>query len=294
MPPDVVYLVPAVSSVVYVAAALSMKRSASFGVGVWRSTFVANLTVGAVFAPLWVLGGHGREWFWLWQPALGGALFLLGQIATFVALEHGDVSVTTPVLGLKIMMVAFFTVLLLSVPVPLPLWFAAGLSTIGILLLNRKDHARPASRRLLPLAAAVAAAASFACCDVLIQKWVPAWGVGRFLPLMFGSVAVLSVALIPRFSAPLTAVPRGAWPWLLGGSTAFAVQAAALAYAIGAFGQATGVNIVYSSRGLWSVLAVWKIGHWFGNEEQAMSAPVLRSRISGAVLMLLAIALVLL
>jgi len=43
---------------------------------------------------------------------------------------------------------------------------------------------------------------------------------------------------------------------------------------------------------LWSVLAVWWVGHWFRNEEQALGAAVLRSRLAGAGLMLAAIALV--
>ena len=58
---------------------------------------------------------------------------------------------------------------------------------------------------------AVLAAACFALTDVLVQKWAPAWGVGRFLPLMFGAVAVFSIGLVPFFSAPLRSVPRAAW-----------------------------------------------------------------------------------
>lgn len=72
-----------------------------------------------------------------------------------------------------------------------------------------------------------------------------------------------------------------------------ALQAAGICYAVGVFGDATAVNIVYSIRGLWSVLAVWWIGHWFSNDEQSLGATVLRRRLVGAVLMMLAIALVL-
>jgi len=64
--------------------------------------------------------------------------------------------------------------------------------------------------------------------------------------------------------------------------------------AIGAFGDATAMNIVYSIRGLWSVLIVWMVGHWFSNEEQALPSRVLGSRLVGAALMLAAIAIVVL
>ena len=88
--------------------------------------------------------------------------------------------------------------------------------------------------------------------------------------------------------APLRQISRPAWPWLLGGATLLAIQAAGMGFAIGAFGDATAVNIVYSSRGLWAVLAVWWIGHWFKNDEQHLGGAVLRLRLWGAGLMLAA------
>jgi hypothetical protein len=92
----------------------------------------------------------------------------------------------------------------------------------------------------------------------------------------------------------LRKMPAAAWPWLLGGCVLLALQAGSMAFALGLFGDATAVNIVYSARGLWSVAAVWLIGHWFSNEEQRLAPAVLRSRFIGAGLMLAAISLVVL
>jgi len=203
------------------------------------------------------------------------------------------VSVAVPVLGIKIVLVALCSVLLLPDRVPLLWWIAAGLSTLAIVLLSRGEE-RPRHAVGRTVITAALAAASFATSDVLVQKWAPAWGVGRFLPLMFGSVALLSLGLIPFFSAPLRAVPRVAWRWLVPGSLLLAMQAASMAYTLGVFGDATAVNIVYAVRGLWSVVAVWLIGHWFSNEEQRLAPAVLRSRLIGAGLMLAAISLVVL
>jgi hypothetical protein len=58
------------------------------------------------------------------------------------------------------------------------------------------------------------------------------------------------------------------------------------------FHDATAANVLYSSRGLWSVVAVWAIGHWFSNREQHLGAAVLRWRLAGALLMLVAVVLV--
>ncbi len=281
---------PLASSFGYVIAVLLVKRSAIHGVGLWRTTFVSNLAMGFCFLPLWWLGGTGQPVAMLWQPALAAVLFLAGQVCTFWALK-GDVSVATPVLGLKILMVALFSSVLLAGGVPLKWWVAAALSTVAIMLLNsggRREGHRPG----MTVLAATLAAASYALTDVLVQKWAPAWGAGRFLPWMFWALAAYSFALIPFFRAPLREIPRSAWCWLGPGALILAVQSAGMAYTLGVFGDATAVNIVYSSRGLWSVAAVWLVGHWFGNQEQFLDPALLRRRLAGALLMLGAIGLV--
>lgn len=287
-------LLPLVSSLGYVWAVLLLKRAAALGVGVWRTTFVANVVMGLCLVPLWLLGGAPIDWSLVWQPMLSGALFFVGQVGTFVALEKGDVSVATPVLGLKIIFVASLSVLLLPGSLPGTWWLAAGLGTLAIVLLNHRPRRLAPGRSLgITVAAAAGAALAFAATDVLVQKWAPAWGVGRYLPVMFVWVAVLSFTLVPKFSAPLRAVAGSAWPWLGTGAVLLALQAALMAFTLGRFGDATAVNVVYSSRGLWSVLAVWWVGHWFHNAEQHLARAILRQRLLGAILMLAAIGLVL-
>ena len=293
MSPSLHLLLPLAASIAYVFAMLAFKRSGDWGVGVWRTAFVSNVAIGFAFAPFWLLGGHARPATLLWQPLLVALLFLSGQIFSFLSLHYGDVSVGTPVMGLKIVLVALGSALLLPDPVPLKWWIAAALSTLAIILLSRGES-RPRHAVGRTVLAAALAAASFALFDVLIQKWSPAWGVGRFLPLTCGTVALLSFGFIPFFNAPLRAIPRPAWRWLAGGSLLLALQSALFVYSVGAFGDATAMNIVYSSRGLWSVVAVWLIGHWFANEEQTLAPAILRSRLAGAVLILAAITLVVL
>lgn len=289
-------LIPVACSFGYVAGALMLKRSSAFGVGVWRATFVANILHAVCLAPLWLLGPGPGEGSW-WQPLITSLLFFIGQVATFQAIEKGDVSIATPVLGTKIILVAFFSVLLLTDPVPLKWWVAAALSVAAIVLLNRQPKGSMCEIRAAnigpTIAAAFGAALAFAANDVLVQKWTPLWGAGRFLPIMFALLALWSFGLFPLFSKPLRDIPRPAWPWLFIGSTLLAIQATGIAISLGVFGDATAVNIVYSSRGLWSVLAVWWIGHWFKNDEQALGGTILKFRLWGAGLMLVAIGLVL-
>jgi drug/metabolite transporter (DMT)-like permease len=285
-------LLPLASSVVYVCAALLIKRSIALGMDVWRTVFVTNLVSALFFAPLWAFGGPGQPAHQLWQPAAVALLLLLGQLLVFVALSKGDVSVATPVLGLKTVFVALFTVMILGERMGAPLWLGAVLSALAVTLLNRADQSAP-RRVSFTVICGAAAAATFALFDVLIQKWSPLWGAGRFLPLMNGMAALFSVGLIPLFAAPLRSIPVAARPWVFGGAALMGVQGLMLVTAIAVFGNATAVNIVYNTRGVWSVVLVWLVGHWFVNVEQDLPGKILGARLAGAGLVLMAILLVL-
>lgn len=284
-------LLPLVAAMVYVIGALLAKRSAELGSGVWRTAFVSNLVSAVFFAFLLPLGGTFHADL-LWQPALVAVFYLLGQLLNFLALQKGDVSVATPVMGLKIILVAVFTTLLLTSGVSVKLWIAAGLSSVAIALLNRPDGT-PHHHVGRTILFSAGSAAMFAIFDVLVQKWSPAWGLGRFLPVMLGFVALFSAVFVPLFQAPLWELPRAAWSWLLGACVFIGLQSLIFVSTIARFGGATTANVIYSSRGLWSVVGVWAIGHWFSNREQHLGATVLRWRLAGAVLMMAAIALVL-
>ena len=145
----------------------------------------------------------------------------------------------------------------------------------------------------LTILCAALAALCFAVADVLVQRFAPAWGTGRYLPLMFGLVAVFSFGLIPVFSAPLRAIPSAAWRWLAPGAILLALQAVSMTYTLATHGRATAANILYSTRGLWSVLAIGLLGAWLGTAgEQKLPRAVFRRRLLGSALMLAAIALV--
>lgn len=285
-------VLPLASSVIYVLGALLVRRAADLGVGLWRTTFVSNTLSALLFLPLKLLGGPGQPMAVWWQPATLAALLVLGQTLGFLALTRGDVTVATPVLGFKTILVAILTPLLLGLPLPPHLWWAAGLSTAGIALLNVTGSSHP--RRLgISVSAASGAAVAFALFDVLIQRWSPAWGAGQLIPFVMGLGALFSLAFIPFFREPLWQIPAGSWMPLLGGSACISAQGILLITAVGVFGDSTAINVVYSARSLWMVLAVWSIGHWFHNAEHRLGPKILGGRLAGAVLMTAAIVLAL-
>ncbi|HZE99778.1 MAG TPA: EamA family transporter [Planctomycetota bacterium] len=286
-------LMPFAASMIYVVGALFLKDAGMRGVGVWRITIVTNVIIGVVFSTLWPLGGRLPGPAGYLQPALTALLFVAGQVFGFVALQRGDVSVATPVLGIKVVLVAIFVTLLIGERIGATVWIAAVLSSAGILFLSRGSPAA-AGRAAPAIVFGTLAAAAFALFDVLVQKWAPAWGAGRFLPVLMGFVAVYSLLLLGLGRRRLGGIPPGAWRPLLLGGTAIAVQGLLLITSLALYSRATRINVVYSGRGLWSVLAVWAVGPWFGNREREQGAAVFRARLAGAGLLLAAIVLVVL
>ena len=283
-------LIPLTCGFIYVLGALCLKRAAD-GAGVWRATFVTNLAITIFVAPLWALGGRAHPFTDLWQPATTGLLFTLGQLLIYLAISRGDVSVTTPVMGTKSILVAALASVLFAVRIPPSWWWAAGLCAVAVLLLGWNGGA-PHRRVGMTIGLASASALTFSFSDVFTQRWAPGWGTGRFLPLMFGFVGVYSFGFMPFFSAPLRAITGATWRWLAPGALLLAANMAAFAFTLAQWQDATAANIVYSSRGLWSVAIVWAVGHWFANHERHAGRGAMLSRLAGATLMVVAIVLV--
>ena len=79
-------------------------------------------------------------------------------------------------------------------------------------------------------------------------------------------------------------VPRGAFTFTVSPTRAFIS-----ASPIGLFTDTPRINVVYNARGLWSVLAVWLVGHWWGNTERHAGRAAFLWRMAGAALLLGAI-----
>ena len=291
-PETALIVLPTFAALIYVFGALLLKRSSELGVGLMRTTFVANQIVAALFSLLWLLGGKDVEPALLWQPAVIALCLFVGQMSQFYALEKGDVSVAVPVFGLKVVIVALLTPFLTGDAVGVKLWCAAFLSVVGITFLNKKDNGKSPKNIGVTLISGGIGAVAFAAFDVLVQKWGPSWGVGRLLPMIFWINALLSFAIIPKFKAPLWAVQKAAWPWLVLGSALLGTQSILFVSTLARLGHATSANVVYASRGLLSVAMVWLVGHWFGNNERHLGPGVMRWRMAGAAMMLSAIVLV--
>ncbi len=285
-------LYPAASAVGYAFSALALKRAMGGGMGPWRINFLTNWVMFLVFVPFLLV--HGLEWPDLWWPMLlSGTLFFVGQMTTYLALQKGDVSVATPVLGSKVVLVAVFLAIFIGETPGLPVWVAAFLTVAGICLLQGRGKGHATAHAAVPtIGYALASAAAFAAGDIMVQHWAPRVGFGSFMLASMLVTALLSCVMVARFQAPLWAIPRGLGLFVAVGAVLMALQSVGMAVAIGLYGHAAEVNIVYSSRGIWSIVLVWLVGGWFANTERDMGTRIFWTRMIGSGLILLAIGLV--
>lgn len=289
-------LLPLASALLYAAAAVCLKIALGRGATSWQVLFHSNFVLGVIFLPLALFGHEAWNFAALPWAMLAGFLFFLGQIGTFRSLQSGDVSIATPALASKVVFVALLSLLLVPDGRPDPdLWLAVILTMVGVVLLHRGPR-HPASHPLPTLAWALFAALAFAATDILVQVHAPEAGFTLFMPAMFVTVAVISLPLLhPRLLNPKKARPSrpGMAAWLGAGVLLLGLQATGMATAIGLFGDATGANVVYSSRGLWSLLILGLLARRLGLTDSVGDRGTLASRILGSILILTAVALVL-
>jgi hypothetical protein len=108
------------------------------------------------------------------------------------------------------------------------------------------------------------------------------------IALLIGVFSLIQASISGRSAWKLP--PGGAKPVLLGGF-ALAVQGMMVGVSLAFFNDPAGVNVVYGSRGLWSLIMVWFLGRWFGNAERHSSRDALLWRAAGALLITAAVAL---
>lgn len=284
-------LLPLISAITYTFAAMLFKKIMENGGNIWYINFLSNIGTFILAVPFYFLSSHSAGDVDYLKPLFTSLIFIAGQTFSLLSLKYGDVSVATPLLGAKVIMVAFFTVLLLGIPVPVLWWVASVLAVIALALL--RGNSEQTKKSFVPTVVfSLLCSLCFALCDIYIQKWAPAFGADRFISVMFFIIAVLSFGFIPMFRKSKMLFPSPVSWWLGISIACISVQGVAMAVALSRFGNATAINIVFSSRGMWSVLFIWWLGRFFGNDERLLGRRVFWERLIGATLILAAIVLV--
>ncbi len=293
-------IVAAISSAV---SYLISRHHVSEGGSSSRLLVLAHALMGAACLPVaWLRWPAGlpidRTWV---VPLLGSSCcYLAGQALVFSALARADASRVSPLLGLKIAMLACVVSLLPREPLDLRQWLAVGLSVVAAAMLQRGGGLRAAA-----LGFTLAACVAFACSDLFIVALIDglqrtadgsAVPLGRveagflamlvtyaFCGLLAAGVLVLRPALRPSLRRDWVAAARYAAMWLLG--------MAGLYTCFGIVGVVFG-NILQSTRGMLSIGLGAALAHagWHDLETRIDRRTLVR-RLVAAALMTAAIAI---
>ncbi|MCA9049873.1 MAG: hypothetical protein KDA89_14155, partial [Planctomycetaceae bacterium] len=141
----------------------------------------------------------------------------------------------------------------------------------------------------LTIGLALLAALSLSLFDICLQIWGPLWTSTEFLPVAFGFTALFSCVLLPKVDSVKCLREQKAAGLILTGTLLMAVQAMSMSFALGTFGDAIRVNIVYALRGLWGVLLAWLLARWTLGGERQLGTRVMLTRLLAAGLLTAAV-----
>jgi drug/metabolite transporter (DMT)-like permease len=216
----------------------------------------------------------------------------MGHWFTFAAISRGDMSVVVPAMGTKAFFVAIAASAFFGKTINPATWMAAVLAAVGIYVLGRSDRTKSKGVSIAILFTTISSAC-FGFCDAAIQALAPSYGAKGFMGMTFLMIAGLSSLFLRAADHPLREADKQGMKALFIGAGIIALQGILVCISVVSFDNATGVNIVYTSRGLWSVLLVWWIGHRFHSGGKIQDRKLLLARLIGATIMMVAVGLAL-
>ncbi len=285
-----VYFLPLCAAMLYAFSAICTKRALESGAGIARTFFITNLfTVLFSYILLLALRPAAPALSEIMPSLICGVLFFVGQAMIFCSIRLGDVSIQVPLLGMKVIFVSVLVVIFTKTEASNRLIIASLITMLGVACLGF-SHVKFTRQALYTIFFVIFANLSFASSDCLMQLKMsdinPFW----FMAIMYSVTMLLSLGIIPFFKAPLRTIPKESLPWFLMGSSVMALQGFPLVIAIGIYKLAAQANIIYSTRGLWSIILVGFAGKLLGLKESAVSKRLMLQRLAGSLLLLIAVA----
>ena len=261
------FLLPLAAAIIYALGSIIIKRALKEGVTMDQSFHLTNLVLGAMFLPLLFFGKTSIDWSQIGKPLIIGASFFFAHWLTFIAIRRGDVSFVTPLMGTKVVFVAIGVVLLTGHIPSVPLMIAAVLTTIGIFVMGVADL-KGGSHLVFTVLVTLCSALVFGLFDVLASWWAADFGAMTLVAFGMGVVPAFTMILWFFQGCPALMPERKAAKWAWWGAVMISLQAIAMGIGLTFFNDATGVNVVYASRGLWVIVLLVVFGRILGNSER--------------------------
>ena len=247
-----------------------------------------NMLSGLVFIPAIFFETSMPDISIIWQPILASGFCAIGNIATFVCAEKGEVSLMTPIMGIKTLIVIMFARMLLDIELPHSITIAGTICCIAVFIMGYSRKSLRSPKLAITMALALSACISYAMCDVLIQKYAPNFTSNTMLSLTSVAMPLSILPLLPRFFREVSSSDKKTL--LLGaGSAVFMIMEMYLMFlSISGEVGAAMCNILYNTRGIMSVALIYFLGRYFVRLKELSNASAIQRGL-GAVMILLAI-----
>lgn len=289
---------------IYALSSIGFKAAFHKGASAVQATIISNVIMAVIFQFLWLLPHTTVAWERAYLPIISGLIYFLGQWLAFTALLRGDVSLATPLLGLKVLFVPLCASVIFAASLSTTIWVAAGLCFVGLFFLGRgKPRHLSRKDRSIAISYSIIAAGLFALNDVIGQHWAPSFGIGPYLALMSGTMAILSFSfLFPAWKRQNAAPEKTPWIkgftpeliiWLSLSSIILAIQSLMFAWILtDKSNNVTLLNILYSSRSVWSVVLSAALASMIKLPERNLSPMEMAQRLVGSAFILFSIFLI--
>jgi drug/metabolite transporter (DMT)-like permease len=285
---------PLIAALIYTITSFLIRRALRGGINIALQFAVTNIFTVLIVGVAALFLSEGKLVLNSWWPAVTIVLFLSGQLLVMTALRLGDSSIQTPLMGVKVLFAPIVVAIGFTDVVPREIWIAAVLATVAVFLIGfRRDTAR--AFQALPVAATIGSAVIFATSDTIIAEMSGPLGNAAFLATLLLGVGILSVpvgvgGLIAQLRAGASRPGGPAVRALIGGSVLMGVQFALFVTALSLFSNSPRTNVLYSTRGLWSVALLYLLNR-AGQGHHMEQAPmgVIARRFVGAALLVAAV-----
>jgi len=278
---------PLIGAALHPVLGWCIQQAGSRGGSLTVTVAIANLvTTGIFFGYLEPSGGwqfSGKDWW-----AIGnGVFFFLGQWFAIQSVKTGDLAVHSSALGIKVLIVGFFSILVGLEPGSWSLVSGAILATLAVFFVSGGSAEGWRKHRV------TVGLTLMACLFYGLNDFLTAWqsreiGKERWLSLMMVTGALISLALLLQRRKEVMVVLKSPviLSFVLAAAVLLGVQALVVNLAFSTYAQPTLSNVVFSTRGLLAVLFLYLIGK--------RSDPRFVGKQSfGAILMMIALAIVL-
>ncbi len=253
---------------------------------------MTNLLSGTLFIPQIFFESQLPSLSIIWQPLLASAFCAVGNIATFICAEKGEISLMTPIMGIKILIVIMLARLFLDVELPHALTISGAICCLAIFIMGYSKDSLKSKKLVFTFVLAIIACASYAACDVLMQKYAHNFTRSAMLSLTTIMIPLSIIPLLPRFIREVR-VARISTISIGFASAAFMVIEMYMMF-LSITGEvgAPLCNILYNTRGLMAIVFIYILGKRFASLRELSKTSAMQRAI-GATMILIAVAIVL-